>query len=69
MDAEPEDKKSIYTLELHEELQLPESFTWVRRVAGGWTYSEYSEAARSIIVSVFVPFHSEFMREEGIREH
>jgi len=60
------DVKNIYTLELHEELQLPDSYLWVRRVAGGWLYMNYEDDK---ITSTFVPFHNEFMVEEGCHVH
>ena len=55
--------KSIYELELHEEIQIPKSYMWVRRVAGGWIYSEYGETAGDMVTSAFVPYHNEFRWE------
>jgi len=68
MDAEPEDKKSIYTLGLHEGIMVS-SYIECIRVAGGWLYVTYEDVGGNIMSSVFVPFSREFMREEGICEH
>lgn len=48
-------EKTIYDLELHEEIQLLDS-QFVKRVPGGWVYSYFSD----LNVSVFVPYNEEF---------
>jgi len=53
--------KSIYDLELHEQITLHHGniMTRITRVAGGWLYLQTcSEAYVSV---TFVPFHNEFM--------
>lgn len=55
------EKKSIYDLELNETLVSCDYI--IRRVPGGWVYTEYDGANSQnicIMSSVFVPFHNEF---------
>lgn len=49
--------KSIYDLELHEDIQEP--FMIIRRVPGGWIYEVWNEQDNSISCC-FVPFNNEF---------
>jgi hypothetical protein len=51
--------KTIYNLELHEDLTLDNERTVVKRVAGGWLYSQQIPECNLYEV-VFVPYNNEF---------
>jgi hypothetical protein len=53
--------KTIYNLELHEDLILDNERTVVKRVAGGWLYSQQIRECNLYEV-VFVPYNNEFQR-------
>ena len=50
-------EKTIYGLDLHEEIKVGDNL-WVRRVPGGWLYSDtgMSDAGQCI----FVPLNNEY---------
>jgi hypothetical protein len=54
--------KSIYKMDLHEEVQIGEWLVCMR-VAGGWIYS-FQIPQTNILNSVFVPFDNEFMQRK-----
>jgi len=62
------DVKSIYTLELHEGVMISPYIECIR-VAGGWIYVTYEDVRGNIISTTFVPFHNEFIVEEGCHVH
>jgi len=51
--------KTIYDLELHEELKLILEYSplTILRVPGGWTYTEYHNEKTT---TTFVPYNDEF---------
>ncbi len=55
------ESKSIYNMDLHEELTLPGcSYQSITRVPGGWLYSTY-DADSQTVASAFVPLNDEFI--------
>ena len=56
--------KDIYKLKLHEEVQIGADF--IRRVPGGWIYTEYTESlvgtGYTCVSKCFVPFDNEFQK-------
>lgn len=63
-----EENKSIYMLELNEETRIEShrsgTFTTVRRVAGGWIYTNINQNTPS---SCFVPYDAELATKEEIK--
>ncbi len=57
---EPTPTIDLYTMALHDELQLGES-TAIRRVPGGWVYY-VSHPSSNHTTSTFVPYHEEFFQ-------
>ena len=52
-------KKDIYEMKLHKQINIGENIE-VMRVAGGWLYTlGYCE-----IRTIFVPYHNEFMGQK-----
>ena len=50
----------IYALDLHVQIEVVDALH-VRRVPGGWIYTEYDKDGEdTYISSVFVPFNNEF---------
>ena len=61
--GEPETKKeTIYTLKLHEQLDLSKWIT-IQRVPGGWIYEFLVPPDEGSDFGVFVPFDNEFMSD------
>ena len=50
--------ENMYEMKLHDEIQ--ESFTKIRRVPGGWVYTEFTEHEDYTLSSTFVPYNTEF---------
>lgn len=55
------DNKNIYELELHESTYIPDAWTTIVRVPGGWIYAIVSDAAGEKSAPVFIPYSREFM--------
>ena len=63
-------EKTIYNLELHEDIYINGQDCYVARVAGGWLYKYYTEVYDAGTTSyknvidqiVFVPYNNEFQK-------
>ena len=58
------EEKTIYNMELHEEISINSELT-VLRVSGGWTYSRYVSGQNEWgVSSTFIPYSTEFLSDK-----
>lgn len=62
-EEEPKHEKTIYDLDLHESLYLPNLSMDVVRVPGGWIYSHWCNASDKALGGVFVKYDNEFQNQ------
>lgn len=51
--------KELYNLKLHQE-ELIDSALFVRRVVGGWIYTQWHQTEEIVLATTFVPYSEEF---------